>query len=149
MGPKAWYLLSCLAAADTGRRLNVMDDRTIRTAVAAWLSDARAAKATYGHISTWETGGVTDMDFLFCGRSKEQEEECNIAAASFNENIGAWDTSGVTTMYSMFSFASAFDQPLGDWRVDKVTNMNAMFLKASSFNRPSAAGWWTRPRIWA
>ena len=39
----------------------VMDDSTIRTAVAAWLSDATAAESTYGHISTWETGGVTDM----------------------------------------------------------------------------------------
>ena len=54
MGPKLWCLLSCLAAADSGY---VMDDSTIRTAVNAWLSDAAAAETTYGHISTWETGG--------------------------------------------------------------------------------------------
>ena len=36
----------------------VMDDSTIRTAVAAWLSDATAAEATYGHISTWVTRTV-------------------------------------------------------------------------------------------
>ena len=30
----------------------VMDDTSIRTAVAAWLSNATAAEATYGHIST-------------------------------------------------------------------------------------------------
>ena len=34
-----------------------MDDSNINTAVAAWLADATAAEATYGHISTWETGG--------------------------------------------------------------------------------------------
>ena len=39
----------------------VADDSTIRTAVAAWLSNSASAEATYGHISTWETGGVTDM----------------------------------------------------------------------------------------
>ena len=83
----------------------VMDDSTIRTAVAAWLSDATAAEATYGHISTWETSGVTDMANLFSD------------AYSFNEDIGAWDTSGVTTMYQMFTWASAFDQDLG-WCVD-------------------------------
>ena len=31
----------------------VMDDSSIRTAVAAWLSNATAAEAAYGHISTW------------------------------------------------------------------------------------------------
>ena len=37
----------------------VMTDSNIRTAVAAWLSNSASAEATYGHISTWETGGVT------------------------------------------------------------------------------------------
>ena len=44
---------------------NVMTDSNIRTAVAAWLSHSASAEATYGHISTWETGGVTDMSELF------------------------------------------------------------------------------------
>ena len=45
------------------RRLTgyVMDDSTIRTAVTAWFDDRSGAEATYGHISTWDTGGVTDM----------------------------------------------------------------------------------------
>ena len=38
----------------------VMDDSNIRTA-AAWFDDQSAAEATYGHISTWDTSGVTDM----------------------------------------------------------------------------------------
>ena len=68
---------------------NVMANGKIRIAVARWLSDSAAAEATYGHISTWETGAVTDMEELF-------------RDSSFNEDIGAWDTSGVTTMDSMF-----------------------------------------------
>ena len=67
----------------------VMDDDSIRTAVAAWFADQSAAEATYGHISTWATGWVTDMKELFCGASW-----CDYynSAASFNEDIGAWDT---------------------------------------------------------
>ena len=45
----------------------VMDDSNIRTAVAAWLSDPTGAEAMYGHISTWATGGVTDMSTLISG----------------------------------------------------------------------------------
>ena len=57
-GPKPCFLLFCLSAADTGRRLGyVMDNSNIYTARDAWLSDATAAEAAYGHISTWETGG--------------------------------------------------------------------------------------------
>ena len=36
-------------------------DVSIRAAVNEWVSDASAAETTYGHISTWETSGVTDM----------------------------------------------------------------------------------------
>ncbi len=111
------------------------DDASIRMAVAAWLSNPTAAEATYGHISTWETGGVTDMTQLFCGCSWCGDCNAAAAAASFNEDIGAWDTSGVTTMYRMFFEASAFDQDIGDWQVDKVTSTNGMFDMASAFNR--------------
>ena len=54
---------------DVSRTGNVMVNWKIKQAVAAWLSDATAAEATYGHISTWETGGVTDMSYLFDGAS--------------------------------------------------------------------------------
>ena len=72
--------------ASTG---NVMVSHKLRWAVSAWLADATAAEATYGHISTWETSGVTDMSTLFCGAGALTEQGCNTAAASFNEDIGA------------------------------------------------------------
>ena len=111
-----------------------MDDSNIHTAVAAWLS---GDTATYGHISTWETGGVTDMSYLFCGRTESawSSNGCNSAAASFNEDIGAWDISGVTTMYRMFFYAGSFDQDIGAWDTSGVTTMEDMFEGASAFNQ--------------
>ena len=120
------------------RRLGTaMDDSSIRDAVAAWLSDETAAEATYGHISTWETGGVTDMSNLFC--ADEDETGCNEAAASFNEDIGAWDTSGVTSMVEMFLEAHSFNQDIGAWDTSDVTSMQGMFYGASSFNEDISA----------
>ena len=145
MRPKAWCLLSCLAAAAAG-----MDDSKIRTAVNAWLSNAAAAEATYGHISTWETGGVTDMSFLFCVRQDSMEansyyDDCVLSTSSFNEDIGAWDTSGVTTMSYMFRSASAFDQNIGAWDTSGVTTMSHTFRGASSFDRD--IGKWAVDRV--
>ena len=54
---------------DVSRTGNVMVNWKIKWAVNAWLANATAAEATYGHISTWETSGVTDMSYLFCGYS--------------------------------------------------------------------------------
>ena len=110
-------------------------DVSIRTAVAAWLSDASAAEATYGHISTWATGGVTDMEYLFCADTDSSSGLCNAGAASFNEDISGWDTSEVTDMAYIFREASAFNQPIGSWVVEKVTDMQWMFKYASSFDQ--------------
>jgi surface protein len=112
---------------------NVMVSWKIRWAVTAWLANATAAEATYGHISTWETGGVTDMAYLFCGCS--WCSECNAAAASFNDDIGAWETSSVTTMQYTFLYASAFNRDIGGWAVHSIKDMEGMFQNAQAFNQ--------------
>lgn len=133
----------------------VLDDISIKTAVASWLNNRSSAEATYGHISTWETGGVKNMDCLFSAvpsqrnRAFCEENICdpkyrcgdhyNSAALYFNDDITAWDTSSVTSMNSMFQSARLFNKRLGDWRVDKVTSMNRMFSNAKRLNRD--LGW--------
>jgi len=116
---------------------NVMFNYKIRLAVTAWLANPTAAETTYGHISTWETGGVTDMSWLFC--ALPETVGANTAAASFNEDIGAWDVSGVTSMDWMFREASAFDQDIGGWDTSGVTSMEAMLDGASAFDQD--LGW--------
>ena len=113
----------CLAGLVTAGAVVQLDDTSIRTAVTAWLTDAAAAEATYGHISAWDTSQVTDMARLFQN-------------SDFNQNINAWDTGAVTTMFGLFSVASKFNQPLNDWDVSRVTNMEALFAEATAFNQP-------------
>ena len=82
----------------------------------------------YGAINDWYVPYNTDMSSLF-------DTSRNPACATFNSNIGCWDTSKVTNMSNMFRGASSFNQDIGRWNTDKVTNMAEMFLGATSFNQ--------------
>jgi len=53
----------------------------------------------------------------------------------FNGDISSWDTSSLTNMDSMFRGASNFNQDIGAWDVSQVTEMNAIFSDAISFNQ--------------
>jgi surface protein len=61
-------------------------------------------------------------------------------ATSFNNPIGEWDTSKVTTMASMFNGAAAFNQTISSWDTSKVTTMYSMFSGAAAFNQ-NIIGW--------
>jgi len=62
------------------------------------------------------------------------------SASIFNQNISSWNTSKVITMSEMFRGASAFNQNISNWDTSKVTTMTNMFYDATSFNG-NVSGW--------
>jgi surface protein len=112
-----------------------LNNISIREAVSSWIKDRKDAETTYGHISNWDTSGVTDMSKLF------------LNASEFNDPIGSWDVSNVTTMHAMFDNATEFNQPLDTWNTGNVENMAEMFSGTSptKFNQP--IGNWDVSRV--
>eukprot|EP00985_Skeletonema_marinoi_P023460 scaffold15687_cov85-Skeletonema_marinoi.AAC.1 len=95
----------------------------------------------YGPIEDWCTKFVTNMNSLFEKELSWDDDDDSFtvddksAWDTLNPNITAWDTSSVTTMYSMFYGASAFNQDISSWDTSSVTNMFYMFHGASAFNQ--------------
>ena len=100
-----------------------LNNISIHNAVHLWFKNKQRAIRKYGHISNWDTSGVTNMSKLFFRRF------------SFNENISSWNVSNVTDMSDMFCDAESFNQDIGRWNVSSVTNMSDMFNNAESFNQ--------------
>ena len=69
---------------------DVMVNWKLRRAVRAWLDDAAAAEATYGHISAWDTSLVTDLHCLFAAAKESGCWYYNAEAASFDEHLEEW-----------------------------------------------------------
>jgi surface protein len=95
--------------------LTPITSANIQTAVDLWFSDPSAATTTYGNISDWDVGSVTDMSYMFYN------------PPSFNQDIGSWDVSSVTNMSAMFWQATSFNQDISSWDVSSVANMVEMF----------------------
>lgn len=77
-------LVSWAAPGRAGYQMT--DKAELETALGSWCSDSTSALGTYGDISTWGTGLVTDMSQLFANGASS----CS-TSTTFNEDISAWD----------------------------------------------------------
>ncbi|GMI24628.1 hypothetical protein TeGR_g681 [Tetraparma gracilis] len=141
----------CTAESVASGACYAFTDSNIQTAVDAWVANPGAAEATYGHISVWYTGAVTDMSNLFDAKSSFDDDigawdvskvvnmyKMFNKAAMFNQDINSWDVSSVTDMFAMFACyqtTCVFDKPIGSWDVGSVTTMFSMFQHAEAFNQ--------------
>ena len=82
-------------------------------------------------LNEWNTSNVTEMGVMFNRNF------------SWNQNIGNWDTSKVTTFYRAFYRAGVFNNGSSDtiknWNTGSATTMESMFYQ-TSFNQP-ITGW--------
>ena len=90
-------------------------------------------------IKNWNTGNVTDMQFMFR------------RAIAFNQPIGSWNTSKVANMTNMFAQDFAFNQDISNWDISLVTNFTSFMYQKSPSNFSAAnydallIGWASRP----
>lgn len=66
-------------------------------------------------------------------------EETFYGASAFNQNIGGWDVSNVTTMFRLFA-STNFDQDIGGWDLSAGPTLSYMFENNPSFNQ-NIGGW--------
>ena len=119
-----------------GQAINNNSD--FSAAITDWFASPSGASATYGNITQWCTGAVTDMsdalgDYL-CKFGWYSGAKC-----SFNEDISGWDVSNVTDMSGMLQ-GVAFNQDISGWDVGNVRNMSELFNGNTAFNQ-NIGGW--------
>ena len=97
--------------------LDVTTRAELKAAVDACVGD-RLCELTMPH---WDVSRVTDMSFLFQGKSQ------------FNVDISQWEMSQVTTAAGMFEGAASFYRDISGWTFADNANTTGMFTGADTW----------------
>ena len=138
---------------------------TIVNAGGFWQNQERAIEL-YGHVSTWDTSGVTSMQgrlpiphlFFRKGCESSNVQGLWMGKAGFDEDLSKWDVSQVTDMSNLFCNAESYNHSLETWdvrmqrdsctavphvkfslQVSSAVHMTCMFSGAKQFNQPLLA----------
>jgi surface protein len=81
------------------------------------------------NVGSWSVSNITDFSEMFYGATNFNNGN--------SPDISNWiiRTASAVNMNSMFEGARAFNQPIGSWDVSKVTSMASMFRDADAFNQ--------------
>jgi surface protein len=125
-----------------------LTDENFKQAISLWFGNEEECRFWFGHISSWNTTRVTNMEYIFYLRDTFNEDisRWNVQnvqkmgymfyqATQFNGDLSSWDVSSVTDMYSMFHGAKEFNGDISQWDVSKVTDMSFLVYGALEFNR--------------
>ena len=63
---------------------------------------------------------------------------CDSCLGAFNQPLDGWDTSKVMSTFRMFYRQPTFDQEIGSWDTARVGDMKETFVFAAAFNSTSA-----------
>jgi Mycoplasma protein of unknown function, DUF285 len=111
---------------------------SLRSAVDAFLDDNPAYHATlvskYGAIAEWNVSLIDDFGELFsCHR--------NGNAATFRENLSAWNVQQARNTSHMFHGAALVNFDLTDWQMNAVVLFQFMFANATAFQGQGLSKW--------
>ena len=96
------------------------------SSLGARAAATQTAQTKHGPINTWQTSAAKSMSHVF------------YKLENFNEDIGSWQTSSVTTFLGMFKGeyggTTRFNRNINAWQTSSATSMSAMFYY-SQFNQ--------------
>tara|TARA_B110000285_G_C15032769_1_gene567631 strand:- start:535 stop:909 length:375 start_codon:yes stop_codon:yes gene_type:complete len=105
----------------TEQQRTICTDDNIYRLVKAWHLNPECMEEALGHIRKWDVSAVTNMSYLFCN-------------STFNEDISNWDVSAVTNMEGIFQNATMFNQNLNNWNLSNVQNVQDIIINTTHFD---------------